>query len=108
MRTGAALLLLLAAEVGISFAIMNGCPTAPEGQVKENRAVDQGAYLPPKGYVCDRASGPIVMDGRLDDAAWVQVPCTDLFVDIEGDAQSRPRFRTRAKMLWDDQYFYVG
>ena len=30
------------------------------------------------------------------------------FVDIEGDVRPRPRFQTRAKMLWDDTYFYVA
>src|SRR5260370_20935064 len=64
--------------------------------------------LPPKGYVCYRVRQPIKIDGRLDDASWQGVPWTDLFVDIEGDAKPRPRFRTRVKMLWDDQYFYVA
>ena len=32
----------------------------------------------------------------------------DDFQDIEGDKKPRPRFRTRAKMLWDDQFFYVA
>lgn len=29
-------------------------------------------------------------------------------MDIEGDRKPRPRFRTRVKMLWDDNYFYMG
>jgi hypothetical protein len=62
----------------------------------------------PKTYECPRASGPVHVDGRLDDAAWRAAPWTDFFVDIEGDAKPRPRFRTRAKMLWDDEYFYVA
>src|ERR1051326_3440337 len=64
--------------------------------------------LPPKGYVCYRAQRPLQIDGKLDDPSWRDAPWTDLFVDIEGDAKPRPRFRTRAKMLWDDDYFYVG
>jgi hypothetical protein len=63
---------------------------------------------PPKGYVCYRAQTPPTIDGKLDDEAWQHAPWTDDFVDIEGDVKPRPRFRTRAKMLWDDQYFYVG
>lgn len=63
---------------------------------------------PPKGYVCCRASGLISVDGKLDDPAWREAPWTGPFLDIEGDAKPRPRFRTRAKMLWDDQYFYVA
>ncbi len=62
----------------------------------------------PKGYVCYRASKPIQVDGRLDDEAWKVAPWTDTFVDIEGDVKPRPRFATRAKMLWDDDYFYVA
>jgi hypothetical protein len=66
------------------------------------------AYPSPKGYVCGRAAGSLRFDGRLDDAAWQAAPWTDAFVDIEGDRKPRPRFRTRAKMLWDDEFFYVG
>jgi Carbohydrate family 9 binding domain-like len=62
----------------------------------------------PKGYVCYRAAKPIEVDGRLDDDAWKDAPWTDTFVDIEGDVKPRPRFSTRVKMLWDDNYFYVG
>jgi hypothetical protein len=68
----------------------------------------ESPYIPPKGYVCYRANGPVQIDGRLDDAAWQQAPWTDLFVDIEGDVRPQPRFRTRVKMLWDDQFFYIG
>ena len=62
----------------------------------------------PKGYVCYRAAQPIAMDGKLNDPAWSDAPWTDEFVDIEGDKKPRPRFRTRVKMLWDDDYFYIG
>src|SRR5262245_14094530 len=68
----------------------------------------QSPYVPPKGYVCHRAATPPAIDGKLDDAAWRNAPWTDDFVDIEGDLRPRPRFRTRAKMLWDDHFFYVA
>jgi hypothetical protein len=62
----------------------------------------------PKGYACGRAKAPIVVDGKLDDDAWRAAPWTDDFVDIEGDVKPRPRFRTRAKMTWDDEFFYIA
>ena len=62
----------------------------------------------PKGYACGRAKAPIVVDGKLDDEAWREAPWTDDFVDIEGDVKPAPRFRTRAKMTWDDTYFYIA
>lgn len=62
----------------------------------------------PKDYVCYRASSPIQIDGKLDDVAWNIAPWTKFFQDIEGDRKPRPRLHTRAKMLWDDDYFYVA
>lgn len=62
----------------------------------------------PKTYDCVRAEKPLVIDGKLDDPAWQKAAWTDDFVDIEGDAKPRPRFRTRTKLLWDDDYLYIG
>jgi hypothetical protein len=62
----------------------------------------------PRGYVCSPAPEPLVIDGKLDEAAWAAAPWTEEFVDIEGDAKPKPRHRTRAKMLWDETYFYVA
>ena len=62
----------------------------------------------PRTYSVSRASGPITLDGKLDDAAWAKAAWTTDFVDIEGAARPDPRFRTRVKMLWDDQYLYLA
>ena len=68
---------------------------------------DVGQPLP-KGYVAYRAAGPITIDGKIDEKDWQAAPWTDAFVDIEGSLKPLPRYQTRAKMLWDDQYFYVA
>lgn len=62
----------------------------------------------PRGYVCYRAASAVTIDGALDESAWRDAPWTDDFVDIEGDKKPAPSLRTRAKMLWDDKYFYIG
>lgn len=62
----------------------------------------------PLGYVAGRASNPPAIDGKLDDPAWQAAPWSSDFVDIEGTRKPLPRFRTRAKMLWDDDYFYIA
>jgi len=67
-----------------------------------------GAQFRPKTYVCYRASGPIVVDGLLNEGSWLRAPSTDLFVDIEGDRMPPPWYGTRVKVLWDDEYLYVG
>jgi hypothetical protein len=66
------------------------------------------AQTTPKTYACVRTKKPLSIDGKLNDAAWKKAAWTDYFVDIEGDAKPIPRFRTRAKLLWDDQYLYIG
>jgi Carbohydrate family 9 binding domain-like len=65
-------------------------------------------YVPPRGYVCYRAPSAVTIDGDLTEPAWAAAAWSDDFVDIEGDAKPRPRFRTRMKMLWDDQGLYVA
>ena len=61
-----------------------------------------------RSYVCHRATGPVTVDGNIDKPAWVDIPWTEDFADILGDRRPVPRFRTRAKMMWDDANFYVA
>jgi hypothetical protein len=89
--------------------LRQGGPTPDGARTTTTPLLDGAAgYVPPKGYICYRACKPIVIDGKLDEEAWKDSPWTDDFVDIEGDAKPRPRFRTRVKMLWDDRYFYIA
>ncbi len=60
----------------------------------------------PLTYDCPRATTAIVIDGKADEKAWAAASLTSDFIDIEGNAKPKPRFRTRAKMLWDDESFY--
>lgn len=62
----------------------------------------------PEQYVCYRATAPIVIDGKLEESDWNAAPATKDFVDIEGDLKPLPFLKTHAKMLWDDEYFYVA
>jgi len=64
--------------------------------------------ITPKAYLCRRATSPIKIDGKLNESAWAAAPWTDDFVDIQGYAKPKPRFRTRAKLLWDDNYLYIA
>jgi len=61
-----------------------------------------------RGYVCHRAGERFEIDGRIDKAVWNEAAWTEDFVDILGLRGPTPRFRTRAKMLWDDDFFYVA
>lgn len=62
----------------------------------------------PENYICFRSPWAIILDGKLDEPAWQNVPWTNEFVDIEGSLKPLPTYRTLVKMLWDDTYFYIG
>jgi hypothetical protein len=61
----------------------------------------------PTHYRCVRAAQPIQIDGVLE-PLWDSAPWTDDFVDIEGASRPAPRYRTRAKLMWDDEFLYVA
>lgn len=62
----------------------------------------------PRSYLCYSAGDPLTIDGKLNERSWEQAPWTEDFLDIEGNSKPQPRFKTRAKMLWDDTYFYIA
>lgn len=65
-------------------------------------------HYSPKTYVIQKTSDSISVDGNLNEAAWQQTSWTDPFLDIQGDHFPAPRFQTKAKMLWDNEYLYIA
>lgn len=71
------------------------------------------AYRPPipfspPAYICYRAETPLTIDGRLDEPSWKHAPRTGDFTDIEGALKPGPSLWTEVRMLWDQQYLYIG
>lgn len=62
----------------------------------------------PLSYTAYQPSYPIIIDGKLDDEAWQKAEFTEDFVDIEGNLKPKPFHRTRVKMLWDEDWLYIG
>ena len=62
----------------------------------------------PYGYVACRTSGPITIDGLLDEADWLRAAETEEFRDISGEGFPIPKYRTTARMLWDDDFLYIA
>jgi hypothetical protein len=56
-------------------------------------------------YSCRYTATPITVDGRLDDPAWDSAVVIHL---LRNDDGGKPRFETTARMLWDEDYLYVG
>ncbi len=62
----------------------------------------------PPGYVCLRTAKAPNIDGNINDDCWTAAPWSGEFQDIEGSIRPKPTHRTRFKMLWDDQGFYLA
>ncbi|MFT5087317.1 MAG: hypothetical protein ACI906_001917 [Candidatus Latescibacterota bacterium] len=58
-------------------------------------------------YEVQRANSPITIDGRLDEYAWEPAAQINQFERILNNYDSISA-STRAKMLWDDEYFYFA
>ncbi len=57
-------------------------------------------------YTAYRVAEPPSIDGKLDEASWGLAPRTPRFVDL---ITGRPTIHdTRAAVLWDDTYLYIG
>ncbi|NNG15525.1 MAG: carbohydrate-binding family 9-like protein [Gemmatimonadales bacterium] len=95
---------------GIVLALACG---GPDAALSGDQSAETDFPVPsidwsPERYVAYRTPTPLEVDGRLDEPAWEAASWTADFVDIEGSARQDPRFRTRAKMLWDDARLYVA
>ncbi|HEU4880664.1 MAG TPA: DUF5916 domain-containing protein [Longimicrobium sp.] len=92
----ASIALLLAALPGAALA--QGTPPSPSAADPHGGAV-LGAV---------RASGPVRVDGRLDDAAWAAATPATQFTQLE-PAEGQPvSERTEVRVVYDDEALYVG
>ncbi len=59
----------------------------------------------PKHYIVTKTNETLKIDGIADESSWKDAKFTDNFIDIEG--VKIPKFNTKIKMLWDNNYLYL-
>lgn len=102
----------------ISFASLRLAPAAPLLALALGLAAPARAqapfrgleplFTPPKGYVVQHTSQPLMLDGNLQESDWQKAAWTTDFVDIEGAKKPQPAFQTRVKMLWNDSTLFIA
>jgi len=70
-------------------------------------ASQSAAPSPVPRYEIKRADTPIVVDGKLDDAAWASASAP-VALQFFWESQTGAKQKTLARMLWDDQALYLG
>ena len=57
-------------------------------------------------YMCHKTTGPITIDGKVDEPAWKgAVVFTDFLL---ADGVTKPTYRTEFRALWDEKYLYLS
>lgn len=62
----------------------------------------------PLTYAAYRTRGKIKVDGKLSEKDWSRAASSETFVDISGPGFPKPSKETTVKMLWDEDYLYIG
>ena len=55
-----------------------------------------------------RTTGPITLDGRLDEAIWRTVPPATGFIQLRPDNGAPAREQTEVRIVYDDENIYIG
>src|SRR6185436_12615854 len=69
-------------------------------------AAEEPTVLPP--LTVTKTTGPIVLDGKLDDEAWRQAAVIDTFFETHPGENVEPKVKTLAYLTYDERFFYVG
>ncbi len=89
----------------IITAIFFGC----SGGVESGSEIEEiPEYRQPNNYMCFKTPQSIDIDGNISSEEWGEASWSVWFKDIEGEGKAEPRFKTRMKMLWDEDYLYVA
>ncbi|MEN7549634.1 carbohydrate-binding family 9-like protein [Rapidithrix thailandica] len=78
------------------------------GQTANTPAMQPKLPFNPRQYLCYKTPYELTIDGKMDEDIWEKTPWTEDFEDIEGHLKPKPLYRTRTKMLWDENYLYVA
>src|SRR6476646_3323370 len=101
MRASLCILLLLPFALGAQKSDDSPATTLPARDIYGHRVAVPSA-------VAARRSSPILLDGRLNDAAWQAAqPITD-FKQIDPEEGRPGSQRTEVRFLYDDDALYIG
>jgi hypothetical protein len=92
----------------ILFYLLLALSPAMALYAKQSSATTESRQPLHQTYVVHKSTGQLTMDGSMDERSWSKTAWTNPFRDIQGETEPMPFYQTRAKMLWDDDYFYYA
>lgn len=88
----------------LSFAEESSLRWNPIALLESERLGETSRSAQPSG-ICQKASAPLTINGKLDDASWAGKTCLTL---NSGDKVVDPSFKTEVKLRYDENYLYIG
>ena len=82
------------------------CPELAAAQT--NGGIDYNTARFDRRLPATRASGPITLDGRLDEAAWAGAPVASNFIQNDPREGQPATYDTEVRMVYDDSALYIG
>jgi hypothetical protein len=90
-----------------ALLILSGCMKATSDTKQKTFPLPKINFTP-HTYIIYKTDKPLNIDGKLDERTWQKADWTNDFVNITGDSTNPPPQQTRAKLLWDKDYLYIG
>ena len=105
--------LLIAAAAFVAFAVQSGYAQAAKEAVSAQTEPSPGAPRtaePPSPLQVEAApaAGEVVVDGRIEEAAWSDAPSLTHFVQRDPVQGAEPTERTAVRVIYDDEAIYIG
>jgi hypothetical protein len=100
---------LVLAGLAAPLAIASSQSTGTIASTGQSSALE-GARAPratATAAIASRAAAAPVLDGRTDDPAWSDAQIIDQFLEYEPNEGTETRFRTEARVTYDDRNLYV-
>jgi hypothetical protein len=88
-------------------ALALACSLAPGGLAGQESSRSIHPRTPPVAQASPR-SGPVSIDGRLDEAAWAAATPIEDFTQSQPHEGQPPTQRTEIRVLYDDEALYIG
>jgi hypothetical protein len=98
--------------VCVPFLLVASVPAAAMAQPSDGNGgtstIDYNTARLDRKLPATRASGPITLDGRLDELAWAAAPVAKNFIQNDPREGQAATYDTEVRMIYDDAALYIG
>jgi len=88
--------------------LLSATAVVAEAQTPSAAVIDYDAARRDRKLPATKAHGPIVLDGKLDEASWAGAPVASGFVQNDPREGEPATYDTEVRLVYDDRALYIG